>query len=815
MLTIREPISLKVQKPVQSIRQDMAKRMQANYGIMQMPIRKEEMMHITTEPPEVYFSEGDNLQIVTNIKSENQQELRLDVVNNLINRIMVAQSENFTYQDTVYISSVLRKLGIRDEKTFMKQVFALQNEHNETRQLLKKYENNQEILQILFAHQQEDKKETSEKETLTDIKENKYYIHDEIFKRLETGKIYQDMRSYTKGNLHSSQQIFRTEMNIGEQAAMVQNFHLHALKQKITNNASPLYYLHNNQYEYLQETVEDMSQTLEEQISAAVLLNIVDQSYSLRQQQIEENKHYWYSVAGALFNTAENTWKRYEANLTEQKFASLQMINVMEEVSEVKKTEGDIIENIANEYKAVSEQWTNNIQLQQTAVQQKNIGGDTYQDVNITGGAYHLTHEELQLNFLQNGEEAEEKEPKEITVQQLQKQLEIFNQKNYENYKKLTEIEVNQPKAKERKPDRKKAQLDALRALENPREVLMEYITSDIKDPVQENQKQVESQIYGLFSEETKEIYRQFLSQNNSSETTFLQHIMAQPEENELRQEVMYAVEQVQQKEFVQQIKKQIEKNTETVHPEMTQNINNQLRQQMVSLQNVQNSEIYQIWANSAEIYLPKETETETTVLEHIKSEKEQIYTQTQKVFDMAEKEVIKNASESVRKEILVHPENIIKNEEILLSREKNDVLNIQEKQLTEIRQTVEKQIQKQQMEKIAETEAVQRELRFRQIDLVHRNEEQLITEELLESIKEQQQKTKKEEKIEEVTINESKIRQQTVNESINSIRVNQIENIEDIVQQSVKKQMNNLSDQIYGKLEKKLQTERKRRGYS
>ena len=39
-------------------------------------------------------------------------------------------------------------------------------------------------------------------------------------------------------------------------------------------------------------------------------------------------------------------------------------------------------------------------------------------------------------------------------------------------------------------------------------------------------------------------------------------------------------------------------------------------------------------------------------------------------------------------------------------------------------------------------------------------------------------------------------------------------ENIEEIVKQNVKKQLNQLTDQVYGKIEKKLQTERKRRGY-
>ena len=150
MLTIREPIRLKTGRPLQGIRQDMAMRIEANYGLMNLAIRKEELLHITSQPAEIYLADSENFQILTNINNQNQQEVRLEVINNLMNRILVAQTENFTYQDTVYISNVLRKLGIRDEKTFMKQVFELQNEHKETKQLLQSYEKNQEVLKQLI-----------------------------------------------------------------------------------------------------------------------------------------------------------------------------------------------------------------------------------------------------------------------------------------------------------------------------------------------------------------------------------------------------------------------------------------------------------------------------------------------------------------------------------------------------------------------------------------------------------------------------------------------------------------------------------------
>lgn len=663
MLTIREPISLKTQRPIQSIREDMAERMRANYELMRLPIRKEELLHITSEPPEIYFAEGDNLQIFNHIKQENQQELRLDVINNLLNRIMVSQTDNFTYQDTVYISSVLRRLGIRDEKNFMRQVFQLQNMQQETNRIIQEYEQHRDMLQLFFAQEKEEQKTADGASAEALSEEQRYYIHNEIFKRLETGKIYQDMRSFSKGLYHESRQIFRNELSIGEQAAMVQQFHLHDLKERILQMDVPLVYFHQNQYEFLQENLEEVSETLEERISAAILLNLADWSYSLRQKQIAENSHHWYAVAGALFQTAENTWKRYERNLTENKHISAQMIQALEEVNTVKQQEGDTIQTIVQEFLTLHQDWQSSTEQKAFLQQQNRIQEEKLEEIHLDGGSYHLTQEEMELHFLQQEDEEPEEEPVAITAEQLQKQLEVFQQKNIENYRKITEIGRQQPQIKERKPDARKARQDALRALEQPNEVLTEFFAAEVEHPLEESQKQLGTQMYTLFSEETKEIYRQFLQQNQTEQTTFLQQIMAQPEENVLRREV-----------------------------------GTELQKQ-------------------------------------------------------------------------------------------------QRKHRTELR------------ENAGETQ-------FRRVDIVHKAEEQLLSEEMMETIRMEQQRVRKEEHTQESTLEQNRIHQTEIQNAVSHTQVNRMENIDELVQQTVRKQLNHLSDQVYGKIEKKLVTERKRRGY-
>jgi len=428
--------------------------------------------------------------------------------------------------------------------------------------------------------------------------------------------------------------------------------------------AAPLYYLSNNQYEYLQEMTEEMTLELEEQISAAILLNLAEQSYMLRQNRIEENSHYWYSIAKSLFQTSENTWKRYEANLIERRQFSTQMEQMFEEVVQAKHLEGDMIQTIVEEYYQNIQQWKEENKVHQTLLQQRNSRQENHQDIQIPGGSYYLTQEEFELS-LRKEEEQEEEEVTQTTVEQLQKQLEVYNQRNIENYRKITEIENRQKNIKDRKVNRRKAQMDALRALEEPEAVLMEYLTSEKKDPVVEMREKAETQIYELFSEETKEIYRQFLSKNTSESHTFLERIMAQP--------------------------------GEPVIPEI---------------------------------------------------------------------------------------------------------------------ENIEKQIKRQQEELTVVNVNTQKEVRRQQVEFVHKKEEQLISEELLEEIRTQNQRTIQNRETEETTVRTEREVHQAVQEAVNRIQTNRIDNIEELVQQNVKRQLNQLSEQVYTKLEKKLQTERKRRGY-
>ena len=167
MLTIKGPIQLKSSRPMNTVHHDMEEKIKGNYTFMSENVRREELLHITTSTPEFYFEQGGTTNILNEITSQSRQEFRLDVINNLMNRILLSNTENFTYQDNVYVSNVLRKLGITDVNQFLKQVHKLQEEKQENHKLIQLYEENKELLMQLFLEEQQGGKS----ETTTEIKE--------------------------------------------------------------------------------------------------------------------------------------------------------------------------------------------------------------------------------------------------------------------------------------------------------------------------------------------------------------------------------------------------------------------------------------------------------------------------------------------------------------------------------------------------------------------------------------------------------------------------------------------------------------------
>ena len=98
-------------------------------------------------------------------------------------------------------------------------------------------------------------------------------------------------------------------------------------------------------------------------------------------------------------------------------------------------------------------------------------------------------------------------------------------------------------------------------------------------------------------------------------------------------------------------------------------------------------------------------------------------------------------------------------------------------------------------------------------VELLHRQEETTLEEEMLEEIRGLHRSNRIENRqITEETV-ESSTTQQVINNRINEIQTRQNEEIARMINEKVQRQLGDISEQVYGKLEKRMDTERRRRG--
>ena len=106
MLTLKAPLELKCNAAMISSHETFYHRITGNYGLLSAGIVKEDLLHVVSAPLELYLEEGGGVRIAENTHIENRQETKLEIINNVLNRITVMEEASLTYQDRVFITDV-------------------------------------------------------------------------------------------------------------------------------------------------------------------------------------------------------------------------------------------------------------------------------------------------------------------------------------------------------------------------------------------------------------------------------------------------------------------------------------------------------------------------------------------------------------------------------------------------------------------------------------------------------------------------------------------------------------------------------------
>ena len=229
MITLKAPIELKTRTDFVKDNDAFGERIAGNYTLMGLEIGAEELLHIVNAPPEIYIAEGGATTIVGNTLISSRNEEKLDIINNMLNRIMLSVNTGLTYQDRAYITDTLYKLGIRDDRRFMNEVRQIMNESRLEEDFISDY--------LAVSIEQENRELRSETIRLSreiverglenGVRNRDEYLSRSIMHRLQTGAIYQIVANFNKSlnetRIDLAEQMVSEQENIAKKL-LVQNF---------------------------------------------------------------------------------------------------------------------------------------------------------------------------------------------------------------------------------------------------------------------------------------------------------------------------------------------------------------------------------------------------------------------------------------------------------------------------------------------------------------------------------------------------------------------------------------------------------------
>ena len=318
MLKITSPVKLVNKNIVSKTGNGLFSRISDNYSLINADISAQDLLHVFNEPPQVFLAEGETTNVFTNnVNVVNTQKKKLEIVNNLINRILISNTADFSYQDRVYISSVLHKLGIKDEHQFLNVINSLIDENNlmltQNRVLAENIENIRTVLNS--SNVVENSASTSVDVDNTVNNNNPFYLHQQVLTRLNYSELANYVNQMTKPQL-SPNTVETREIVSAETIRLANHLRLQQMNNELTKTETPMIYNHENVYEeYSEESVELDKSEVTQNLLKAMLVSYIDNLHLVNSESIRNGDIKWLNTSRNLYNTVDNSVKRYTQNL--------------------------------------------------------------------------------------------------------------------------------------------------------------------------------------------------------------------------------------------------------------------------------------------------------------------------------------------------------------------------------------------------------------------------------------------------------------------------------------------------------------------
>ncbi len=344
MLTISAPIEVKAKSTYIRDPEAFYHRIVGNYSLMENRIDEEDLLHIASTPPEIYVQEGEGMTSILQYSERNETNLnKVDILNNVLNRIVASADVNLTYQDRVFITDALYKLGVKDDRRFMKAFYQIAEETKNTNTLINLYlERGGELRELIEEVETRERElvSTSEKTTETQ-REN--YLYNTVLDRLNTGAIYQIVSNFNRTVENNN--IDASEYSIADQSYTAQHILLSVLRERAGVGTENLVFLNENTYEETIENEENLGGSVKNEITAAVLMDMVKNIYHTGFDRFYTNNQTFYRFEDTFFKSSDKTFLRLVGGSTENYFTeNIESENYYTENNRLTSSEIELLE---------------------------------------------------------------------------------------------------------------------------------------------------------------------------------------------------------------------------------------------------------------------------------------------------------------------------------------------------------------------------------------------------------------------------------------------------------------------------------------
>ena len=309
MLKLLAPIEITAKTTIVNDNESFTHSIMAGYDLMKTRLEKTDLLHVVNTPPEVYIAEGDGFTSILNQNSSNQVNYeKIEIINNLMNSIVNSASVDLTYQMRTFVTDALYKLGIRDDRKFMKSFYEIVNEYKEKNKLVDMFfsENTEvenirnSLTELINNREAQDNRRFEKTENLN--------LYESIFNRLQTGAIYQIVSNFA--HTQETNQISAEEFLVSEQNNTALNMLINNIAQSAEFKSPEIIYNYENEYEqeYAEGNVTNEQNT--SLVTSAVFLDMIRNLYNTGYDRFSTSSNTYYDFTSTIYNSSNNTFHR-------------------------------------------------------------------------------------------------------------------------------------------------------------------------------------------------------------------------------------------------------------------------------------------------------------------------------------------------------------------------------------------------------------------------------------------------------------------------------------------------------------------------